>query len=397
MGLFTGSAFPQFINGKANVLGSIYTRAYNDLIREMKDFSNTTFARDRATAMLARVDERVALLDAETKTFVHREVPAVYFATANDIKKDIRKLNFKVPTEFSTIHYQATEAMAKDAMLKFGHTMTGIKRSAEDIVKFASQKATREIIAAGQLQGRAALDIAKEVQAKIADDGITALVDKGGKQWQLDTYANMLTRQMLSNSGREGVMNTAQEFGFDLAIITTHGSDHPECAAWEGKTISLSGKTEGYPSLDDATEGGLFHVGCRHGYTITTESGKPKPFTPQNKYDDVRVGDEILSVKDGHFYRTMDAKEYAYMLNTGELAPTPKGLFGQGKTDNKKYFGSDPKLGAIVANTYAKTDQQFTIAVPIDAMPKLNNDPSMKGQAVYVTEPIPISVIKLVK
>lgn len=397
MGLFTGNAFAQFVNGKSNVLGSIYTRAYNDLIREMNDFSNTSFARDRATAMLARVDALVTQLDNETKAFVTKEVPAVYFTTAKDIKKDIKKLNIAVPEAFSQIHYQATGAMATDAMAKFGHTMIGIKRSAEDVVKFASQKATREIIAAGQLQGRAALDLAKEVKAKIAEDGITALVDKGGKKWQLDTYAKTLTRQMLSNSGREGVMNTAQEFGFDLAVITTHGSDHPECAAWEGKTVSLTGKTEGYPSLDDATEEGLFHVGCRHGYTIIATPYKPKQFTPQNKYEDVRLGDEILNVKDGHFYRTMDAKEYAYMLNTGELAPTPKGLFGNGDTDNKKYFGIDPQVGQNVEGSYGGTAQQFTVAVPVSAMPKMKNDPDMLGSAVYVQEAIPIGKIKLVK
>lgn len=271
MGLLNGLGFSRLVNTKSDVLGAIYTRTYNDLLREMNDFSKTSFARDRAQNLLGRVNTIVNNLDAETRTYINREVPQIYFTTANVVKNDIRKIDktILVPQAFDQIHYQATEAMAADAMLKFGHTMTGIRRSAEDVVKFAQQKATREIIASGQLRGVAATELAKEVKAKIAEDGITALIDKGGKKWQLDTYATMLTRQVLANGGREGVFNTARQFKFDLAVVSTHGSTHEECRVWEGKIFSLTGETEGYPTLEEMTDAGLFHVGCKHGYTIT--------------------------------------------------------------------------------------------------------------------------------
>ena len=271
MGLLNGLGFSKLVAGKANVLGAIYTRTYNDLLREMNDFSKTAFARDRAQAMLMRVDGIVRNLDAETKSFITKEVPDIYFTTARVVKNDIRRIDpsIEVPAAFGQIHYQATAALSDDAMLKFGHTMTGIKRSAEDVVKFAQQKATREIIASGQLRGAAAQEITKQVQDKISEDGITALIDKGGKKWQLDTYAEMLTRQVLANGGREGVFNTARQFGFDLAVVSTHGSTHEECRVWEGKIISLTGDTPGYPSFEDVTDAGLFHVGCKHGYTVT--------------------------------------------------------------------------------------------------------------------------------
>ncbi len=276
MSLLNGIGFSRMVAKKADVLGAVYTRAYNDLIREMNDFSRTPFQRERAQQMLFRVNSVVTGLDAETKKFITKEVPDVYFTTANIVKNDIRKLDkaISVPVSFSQVHYQATEAIASDAFLKFGHTMTGIKRSAEEVVKFAQQKATREIIAAGQLQGRAALELSKEVKAKIQEDGITALIDKGGKKWQVDTYAEMLTRQVLANGGREGVFNTAQEYGFDLVMISTHGSSHEECRVWEGKIVSLTGKTEGYPTLEDAEDEGLFHVGCKHGYTVVAPPKK---------------------------------------------------------------------------------------------------------------------------
>lgn len=399
MSILSGLGFSQFVNGKSKALGGIYTKAYNALIREMNDFSSTPWQRDRASAMLVRVDAIVGSLDAETRKYIEREVPAVYFTTANATKGEIRKLNITVPPSFGTIHTQAVEAAANDAMLKFGHTMVGIKRSAEEVVKFAQQKATREIIAAGQLQGEAAKTIAKEVKAKIQEDGITALVDKGGKKWQLDTYAEMLTRQVMSNSGRDGVFNTAQEYGFDLVEITSHGSQHEECAAWEGRLVSLSGKTDGYPSLEEATAAGLFHVGCKHGYFIVSNISRPKPYTPDYgaPIQEVRVGDEILNLRGGELHRVVDAKEYAYMLNTGELAPTPKGLFGHGEDDNKKFFGIDADVGKIVTSSSkfsSPSPDRYQIVVNVKDMPTLRNDPKMRGASVYVTEPIPISKIQ---
>lgn len=398
MSLLSGLGFSQFVNGKSKALGGIYTQAYNALIREMNDFGSTPWQRDRATAMLVRVDAITKALDAETRKYIEKEVPAVYFTTANAMKGEIRKLNITVPPAFGTIHTQAIEASASDAMAKFGHTMIGIKRSAEDVVKFSQQKATREIIGAGQLRGEAAKTIAKEVQAKISEDGITALVDKGGKKWQLDTYAEMLTRQVMSNSGRDGVYNTAQEYGFDLVEITDHGSEHEECAAWEGKIVSLTGKTDGYPSLQDAIDAGLFHIGCKHGYGIVSNISRPKPYTPANKpYEEIRVGDEIINTRGGELHRVVDAKEYAYMLNTGELAPTPKGLFGHGEDDNKKFFGIDVDVGKIVTKSSQFTSpspDRYQIVVNVKDMPPLRNDPKMLGSSVYVTEPIPISKIQ---
>lgn len=267
-----GLGLSRFVNGKAQPLAGIYTRAYNQLVREMNDNAATMWKRDRATVMLARVDSIIRSLDEETKKFIQKEIPATYFATGQAAKQQARKLGLTIPEAFGQIHTQAIAAMADDAVLKFGHTMTGIKRSAEEYVRLAQQRAIREQIAAGQITGASAEKLAKEVKGMIEDQGITALIDKSGKHWQLDTYAEMLTRQVLANGGRAGVTNTALEYDLDLVEISTHNSSHEECRRWEGKIVSLTGKTPGYPTMDDAVSDGLFHIGCLHGFNISSES-----------------------------------------------------------------------------------------------------------------------------
>lgn len=448
MGLFTGTGFSSFINGKSRALGSIYAKAYADLIREMNNFAKTDFQRERAMAMLARVDDVVKNLDAETQKYIKKEVPAAYFVTAGEMKKQIKNMKVRVPDAFSQIHYQATDAAANDAMLKFGHTMTGIKRSAEEVVKFSQQKAVREIIAAGQLRGAAAKELSKEVLAKIEDEGITALIDRGGKHWQLDVYAEMLTRQVLANSGRDGVSNTAREFGLDLVQITTHGSPHAECRAWEGKIVSLTGDTPGYPTLEDAEEEGLFHVGCRHGYTVVSGRGKDIPakykaileeeggegggndeipfpdaatrdafkamkYAPGDKkleYLDERVkGAPRLALKGGELHRWIDDNELQSIIDTGKLSPTPAnealsaagGYYGRPGHKDFAQFSDSGKMfleNLQVSSQYKGTGMHH-LTLHVDDIPKGTNiekDPRTTG-SVSLTNSIPMKNLSIVE
>lgn len=218
--------------------------------------------------MLRRIDEVVRDMDEYTRKQIEKDLGVTYMAFGKEARKAMRKLGAEIPKEFSSIHTQAIEAAADDAVLKFGNTLTGVKRSAQDFVRLAKQEAIRERIVAGSITGQASEEITKAVAKEIKDQGIVSLIDRGGKKWQLDRYADMLTKQVLANTSRDAVFNNAKEFGFDLVTVTDHSSKHEACAVWEGRTLSLTGATKGYPTLEDAKAAGLFHVGCKHGYTI---------------------------------------------------------------------------------------------------------------------------------
>ena len=58
------------------------------------------------------------------------------------------------------------------------------------------------------------------------------------------------------------------EHGEDLIQVSAHNSQCPYCSAWEGKILSLTGTTKGYPTVGDAMMDGLFHEGCRHSTAL---------------------------------------------------------------------------------------------------------------------------------
>lgn len=268
MALKDGTNGADYINRRARTLARIYRQAYDFLYNELRKAAPALGNRERALLMIATVDNTIARLDEATKTQLEADIPLVYRTFSDEAKKEIKKLGVAVDPRFSQIHVEAAQAIADDAYLRFARTMQGIKTSAQDFIALAQKETIRSTIAEGQLLGRAAEDVAETVEKQIREQGITALVDRGGKKWELDTYADMLTRQMLANASREGTANTALEYGFDLVRVTSHNSKHDECAVWEGKILSITGKTKGYPTLADAQAAGLFHVGCLHGYYV---------------------------------------------------------------------------------------------------------------------------------
>ena len=114
-----------------------------------------------------------------------------------------------------------------------------------------------------------------------ANRGITSFIDKAGRSWDMDTYAEMATLTAIERATREGYLDTMQEFDYDLAQISDHYGACPVCEAWQGVVVSVSGNTPGYPSLSEAEGAGVFHPRCMHDISVyyegITEGARNEP------------------------------------------------------------------------------------------------------------------------
>lgn len=144
---------------------------------------------------------------------------------------------------------------------------------------------TSALVATGSFTNKQAVQIALN---RFADKGISSFIDKAGRRWEMTTYAEMATLTAIERATRQGYTDTMQEFGFDLAIISSHYGACPLCEAWENVIISISGKDTRYPSLADAEAGGCFHPRCMHVFSTyyegITKGGRkgPKAVTSPN-------------------------------------------------------------------------------------------------------------------
>lgn len=129
------------------------------------------------------------------------------------------------------------------------------------------------LVATGSITCR---DAVQRELNEFANRGITSFVDKAGRSWDMETYAEMATLTAIERATREGYLDAMQEFDYDLAQISDHYGACPICEAWQGVVVSISGTARGYPSLTEAENAGVFHPRCMHDIAVYHEGLSPK-------------------------------------------------------------------------------------------------------------------------
>lgn len=161
---------------------------------------------------------------------------------------------------------EAVRALAREAVEQVGGSRLRILRSVDDAYRAVVSEASSGVVA-GSLTRRQA---AQRALDRFADQGVTGLVDRAGRRWGLDTYAEMATRTASGRAQVAGTLDRYQRAGRDLVIVSDAPGECRLCRPWEGRVLSITGHTPGYPTVGAATAGGLFHASCRHSLSLFT-------------------------------------------------------------------------------------------------------------------------------
>ena len=178
-------------------------------------------------------------------------------------------------------------------------------------------------------------------------EGVTAFVDKAGRDWSLHTYCSMVSRT--TSRQAEVLASLTADPEQDLYRITRTGTTCALCAPYEGRVYSKSGTNPDYPPLADAfgkqdpngpdtlTNTWLnIHPGCRHSLQSYTEAGRSakeiqeiKDFSnpAKNPYSrDPRTEKQIEAYRAKERARAKWLREYrswqSYRMTVGD--PVPK-------------------------------------------------------------------------
>lgn len=104
-----------------------------------------------------------------------------------------------------------------------------------------------EQVALQQATGRGTYKILPEFVRALRREGITAFVDKAGRNWSLHTYCSMVSRTTSRQAEVLAVLTADPEQ--DLYRISSHGTTCAICAPFEGRVYSKSGTNPDYPPL----------------------------------------------------------------------------------------------------------------------------------------------------
>lgn len=232
--------------------------------------------RSRA-AIQAKVRVVTTQLNKDVGDWVAANMPGYYYSGANDVLQALRKADavISAPKGNPAVDKSALQAIVDQTTNAMTDATAGIARSASNIVSDAVRQQANQIVAQGRLNSEALKTVQDNIQQSLKDNGVSALKDKAGRTWQPDVYARNVARTQATALRNEGVTNRMLANGFDLVQVSNTGSDHPVCEEWEDEIISISGNTDGYPTLDDAKSDGLFHPNCEHNLNPLDPSDYP--------------------------------------------------------------------------------------------------------------------------
>lgn len=259
-------------------------RFYGTAIKQIEgEFRGATdFGLARRKAILANVRGALIQLKTQMDDWASVEIPSYYRDGINDAIKGLDKIGIAAGTDqFTLVDRMAVQALVSDVQEGFAVSLEGVLRSSKRVLSVAEKEEIKQTLAQGVLTGEEQKRVAAQVKGVLQESGITSLTDKGGRNWDLDNYTQMLVRTKAVEARNTGLGNRMAENGFDLVQVSNHGSTHPECAAWEGEILSYTGKTPGYPTVADATAAGLFHPNCQHAINVIT----PELANKTNAYD----------------------------------------------------------------------------------------------------------------
>lgn len=245
----------------------IIQSAYSEIVAEINSGTPSTVARRKAQE--AQIRQIVASADADIQSWVKLEIPTYYeqglFDTASDLFG--RGDDVRINTNFAKFHQEAIEALAQDTYASAAEGMSGVARTANRAISAGAKEQVIESLAKGAIKGDSLRKVKNAVVDALEADGLTAMVDKRGRSWDLLRYAEMLARTKLTQAQNSGVANRMVESGYDLVIVSNHQGTCDQCAPFEGKVLSVSGRQGGYMSVRDAEAQGLFHPNCRHVFS----------------------------------------------------------------------------------------------------------------------------------
>lgn len=107
-----------------------------------------------------------------------------------------------------------------------------------------------EQVALQQATGRGTYKMLPGFVEQLRREGITAFVDKAGRNWSLHTYCAMVSRTTSRQAEVLAVLTADPEQ--DLYRISSHGTTCAICAPFEGRVYSKSGNDPDFPPLADA-------------------------------------------------------------------------------------------------------------------------------------------------
>lgn len=272
------------------------------------------------------IEDELKILRRRVHTWTQKKIPGLYMQAAQNQDEIIKKVAGELPPPqagFGKVHKEAVATLAANTYSPIAQVSEIIGRNSLDYLKRVEyihneKVATQFLRKAGVENVKGAVvgydtyrDAQRKIQATLNSKDVFKVpyYNKSGKvikEVDAKVYSAMVARTTTAEAHRAGTKNRIQEYDYDLVeVIGRSIFPNSPCIPFEGRTLSLSGKTKGFVSLAEAKSQGLYHPNCVHDYSFSEKNLEDEP-----KDDTVQEVDEELEFKRSYNYLAQNSKKF---------------------------------------------------------------------------------------
>jgi len=254
----------RFSDAEVNRLVKFYEQAEREILVQL----NRALLRGNKTEYLSQMKKNIEAIIQQlregNRTWCTESIPRVYSQGLSSADIMLKDAGATVTAGFGAIHQQAAQVLAENAFQRYEDVAQVIGRQVNDIYRELALENIRGSVVGYDTWKQTA----NRFREQLAERGVTGFKDRSGRMWNMRTYTEMVAKTTCMESQLQGTANRLAEQGHDLVKVSSHRGACELCRPWQGKILSLTGKTEGYPTLEEAKAAGLFHPNCRHAYGL---------------------------------------------------------------------------------------------------------------------------------
>jgi len=220
--------------------------------------------------------------------------------------------------------------------------------------------------------------VTKSVLDMIQKTGVTGFVDKAGRKWSAEAYADLVFRSSMGNIQRQIMIDRCKDYGEDIVYAPIKFPSRPLCAEWQGKLLSLSERHYFTTDLNDAPmevfpysdavgrPAGLWGCNCGHGKAVFI-AGLSEVVKPVNQMTPEQNAEAYaLTQQERQLERNVrNGKTKVKMLEnagiTGDDLEEAKNQLKRARNEYKGFlnkYGYDPTAGRTYVHGFGKPNNR---------------------------------------
>jgi len=288
--------FRRAFGSEVDSLAALYRNAAADMMDVLADAAAFAGQRARAAALLHQYQTILADLNDEAAAWIELNLPRAYGSGLEFVDGSIANyrragINLRPRgsgatgrTErevFAQIHREAIRAVTESMLDVMSKAAQQIGRRVDDVFRREGILA----VARGIAEGRARIDVSRELERRLRELGRPDFIDKLGRHWPLDRYAEMVARTTTREAMTQGTIQRLREHRIELAQVSAHNAAD-FCLYYENVIVCIGDEPHPvYPSISAIGGGPPFHPRCVHVLTpfverLATEEEKRRGIIP---------------------------------------------------------------------------------------------------------------------